>query len=101
MASKNETDRKSAILPMSIPEKFSKTVVPNSSERESKVVCVPKVLFENRIEETLNVKEAAAFLKVSTKTVYAQASDGVLPCQRIGNRYIFLRSELVRFLKGE
>lgn len=60
-----------------------------------------EALFENRIEETLNVKEAAAFLKVSTKTVYAQARDSVLPCQRIGNRYIFLRSELVRFLKGE
>jgi len=60
-----------------------------------------EALFENRIEETLNVKEAAAFLKVSTKTVYAKAQDGLLPCQRIGSRYIFLRSELVKFLKGE
>lgn len=54
--------------------------------------------FEN---ETLNLKEAAAFLRVSTKTVYEKCRDGILPHQRIGNRYIFLRSELIRFLKGE
>lgn len=58
------------------------------------------LFFENQIE-TLNVKEAAAFLKVSTKTVYAQALNGLLPHQRIGSRYIFLRSELVKFLRGE
>lgn len=56
--------------------------------------------FDNQ-KEVLNVKEAAAFLGVSSKTVYAKASDGILPHQRIGSRYIFLRSELIRFLKGE
>ena len=51
--------------------------------------------------EILNVEEAANFLKVSTKTVYRHARYGALPHQRIGSKYIFLRSELIRFLKGE
>jgi len=60
--------------------------------------CRALLIFENQI---LNVSEAAAFLRVSTKTVYQKSKDGLLPHQKIGNRYIFLRSELVRFLKGE
>ncbi len=59
-----------------------------------------KPLFENR-DETLNVKQAAAFLGVSDKTVYEKSKDGLIPHQRLGARYIFLRSELVRFLKGD
>ena len=51
--------------------------------------------------EILSVKAAACFLGISTKTVYKQAMLGVLPHRRIGNRYLFLRSELVRFLKGD
>ena len=58
------------------------------------------LLFDNR-DETLNVKRTALFLGVSEKTVYQKARDGLIPHQRIGSRYIFLRSELVRFLKGE
>lgn len=58
------------------------------------------LLFDN-LDETLNVKQVAAFLGVSVKTVYEKSKDGLLPHQRVGNRYIFLRSELVRFLKGD
>lgn len=60
-----------------------------------------KMLFENRIEEKVfNVKEAAAFLKVSTKTVYSKVKSGRIPHQKIGSRILFLRSELIRFFKG-
>ncbi len=51
--------------------------------------------------EILNVEEAADFLRLSTKSVYKHARYGALPHQRIGSKYIFLRSELIRFLKGE
>jgi len=61
-----------------------------------------QVIFENRIEkETLNVKEAASFLGVSTKTVYSYVNDGLLPHRRVGSRILFLRSKLVGFLEGE
>ena len=56
------------------------------------------VIFDNRI---MNVKEAADFLRVSTKTIYEKSKDGLIPHQKIGSRYVFLRSELVRFLKGD
>ena len=54
--------------------------------------------FDNEI---MNVKQAAQFLRVSDKTVYEKSKTGIIPHQRIGSKYIFLRSELVRFLKGE
>ena len=57
-----------------------------------------KRFFDNQI---LNVKEAAQLLRVSTKTVYEKSKDGLLPHQKIGSRYIFLRSELIKFLKGD
>jgi excisionase family DNA binding protein len=60
-----------------------------------------KTQFIENQKEVLNAKEAAAFLGVSAKTVYEKALDGILPHQRLGSRYIFLRSELIRFLKGE
>ena len=56
------------------------------------------MVFDNRI---MNVKEAADFLRVSTKTIYEKSKDGLIPHQKIGSRYVFLRSELVRFLKGD
>ena len=55
-------------------------------------------LFDNEI---MKVKEVATFLGVSPKTVYEKSKDGLIPHQKIGNRYIFLRSELIKFLKGD
>jgi len=55
-------------------------------------------LFDNEI---MKVKEVAIFLGVSPKTVYEKSKDGLIPHQKIGNRYIFLRSELIKFLKGD
>ena len=54
--------------------------------------------FDNEI---MNVKQAAHFLRVSTKTIYEKSKIGLIPHQRIGSKYLFLRSELVRFLKGD
>lgn len=61
-----------------------------------------KEFSENRIDnEVMNVKEAATLLGVSTKLVYEKASDGIIPNKRLGNRYLFLRSELIKFIKGD
>lgn len=36
-----------------------------------------------------NAKECAAFLGVSTGTVYTLAANGEIPCRKIGDRYLF------------
>lgn len=36
-----------------------------------------------------NAKECAAFLGISTGTVYTIAQNGEIPCRKIGDRYIF------------
>lgn len=36
-----------------------------------------------------NAKECAAFLGISTGTVYTLAANGQIPCRKIGDRYIF------------
>ncbi len=62
------------------------------------MVCKKTEFFDNKI---MKVKEVASFLGISTKTVYEKSKDGLLPHQKVGNRYIFLRSELIKFLKGD
>jgi len=61
----------------------------------------PQSFFDNQIAVVMDVKDAAKYLRISTKTVYKMAKDGRLKGQAFGNRYRFLRSELDRFLKGE
>jgi excisionase family DNA binding protein len=46
-------------------------------------------------DEILTADEAAALLKVSTKTVLKLARDGDLPAQKVGRAWRFSRSELV------
>jgi excisionase family DNA binding protein len=46
----------------------------------------------------LTVPEAAALLRVSTRTYYAAAARGEVPCTRIGRRIVVSGSALVRLL---
>ena len=48
--------------------------------------------------EILTVKEAAAWLKVSTKSIRQWAEDGTLPGFRIGRTYRFKRAEIEKKL---
>ena len=66
--------------------------------RRRRQISDPNRLFDNEI---LNVKQAAEFLQVCDKTIYEKSKSGLIPHQRIGSKYVFLRSELVRFLKGD
>jgi|GEM_PF-2766221 len=55
------------------------------------------LLFDNQV---MKVSEAAAFLKVSEKTVYRLVQDGILPHQRLGGCIRFSQKELIKFLEG-
>ena len=53
------------------------------------------------MNEVLDLKEAAALLRVHPNTLYAQASVGRVPCRKVGRQYRFIRSALERWLEGQ
>jgi len=51
-------------------------------------------------EEMLTTEEGAKLLRVSTKTVLGLARDGVLPREKVGRAWRFLRSDLLNYPRG-
>lgn len=51
--------------------------------------------------EVLTADEAANLLRVSTKTILTLARDGVLPGEKVGRAWRFLRADLLAYLRGE
>jgi len=51
--------------------------------------------------EVLTTEEAAALLRVSSRTVLALARDGILPGEKVGRAWRFLRSDLLQYLHGQ
>lgn len=49
--------------------------------------------------DTLNAAEAAALLHADTETVLALARRGELPGAKIGKPWVFLRSDMLEFLR--
>jgi excisionase family DNA binding protein len=49
----------------------------------------------------LTADEAAALLRVSTKTVLALARDGTLPGEKVGRAWRFVRDDLLDYVRGE
>lgn len=50
--------------------------------------------------EVLATEEAAALLRVSTKTVLALARGGSLPGEKVGRAWRFLRSDVLAVVRG-
>ena len=50
--------------------------------------------------EVLTTDEAAALLRVSTKTVLALAREGTLPGEKVGRAWRFLRSDVLAVVRG-
>lgn len=50
--------------------------------------------------EVLTADEAARLLRVSTKTVLSLAREGVLPGEKVGRAWRFVRSDLLAHLRG-
>lgn len=51
------------------------------------------------VEEPMDIKEAAAFLKCAVSTIYRDTAAGCIPCIRKGRRVLFLKSDLLEWLK--
>lgn len=52
-------------------------------------------------DEVMNIQEAAAFMKCAVSTVYRDSALGVIPCIKKGRRVLFLRSQLIDWLKSQ
>ena len=48
----------------------------------------------------LTVAEAASFLRVNVKTLYASARAGQIPARKVGGRYVLLRDSLLGWLRS-
>lgn len=51
-------------------------------------------------QEVLTAEEAAALLRVSTKTVLALARAGSLPGEKVGRAWRFVRSDVLDYVRG-
>jgi len=52
-------------------------------------------------DEILTTREAADFLKVSTLTLRRRIQDDSLPAHRMGRKWIFIKSELLEWLRRQ
>ena len=50
--------------------------------------------------EVLTTDEAADLLRVSTKTVLSLAREGILPGDKVGRAWRFLRSDVLALVRG-
>lgn len=50
--------------------------------------------------ETMNVQEAAAFLRLHPETVKKNAREGLLPAAKVGRKWLFLRADLEKWLRA-
>ena len=49
----------------------------------------------------LNINEVADMLRLTPATVYKYASDGTIPCVRVGRNYRFSKELLESWIKSE
>ena len=56
---------------------------------------------ENRAFETMNLIEAAAFLKIHPGTLSVKAASGEIPGSKIGKRWVFVDIDLVIHIRAQ
>lgn len=54
---------------------------------------------KSETQETLNLTQASKVCQISKSRMYDLSRKGNIPCSRIGNRYIFIRTDLMNWLR--
>lgn len=73
--------------------------LPHSSQIDPAAIDASKTLFENQV---LTMKEAAALMQVSVRTIQKRIAHGTIPHKRIGKCIRFSRNQLLAWVaKGE
>jgi excisionase family DNA binding protein len=71
-------------------------------ERQNKLEgLLHQLLLKGKVMETLTCAEAASFLKIHYVTLSVLASSGEVPGAKIGRRWVFLKADLIIFLKSK
>lgn len=52
-------------------------------------------------QETLNLAQAAKVCKISLSKMYLLSRQGNIPSLRIGNRYVFIKADLISWLRNQ
>ncbi len=52
------------------------------------------------VEDVMDISEAAKYLHCAVSTIYRDTALGAIPCIRKGRRVLFLKSDLLIWLKG-
>jgi excisionase family DNA binding protein len=55
----------------------------------------------NRVkgDEILTISQVSKLLKLHPRTIYKLVKNGIIPGRRVGKKWRFLRSEVIKFLK--
>lgn len=73
--------------------------LPRTSQIDPTAIDASKTLFENQV---LTMKEAAALMQVSVRTIQKRIANGTIPHKRIGKCIRFSRDQLLAWVaKGE
>ena len=51
-------------------------------------------------DKILTVEELSKFLKLHQRTIYNLAKKGIIPGKQVGKKWLFLRSEVIKFIQG-
>ena len=51
--------------------------------------------------ETMNLQEAATFLKIHPVTLGTKAAQGVIPGARVGKRWVFVKVDLIDHIRAQ
>ena len=59
------------------------------------------IMDASRIEddEILTVAQVSGFLKLHQRTIYKLVKKGIIPGRQVGKKWLFLRSEVIKFLQ--
>lgn len=51
--------------------------------------------------ETMNLQEAATFLKIHPVTLCSKAAQGIIPGARVGKRWVFVKVDLIDHIRSQ
>jgi excisionase family DNA binding protein len=78
------------------------TTSPAATVAAGLVPAIPATSQQSAIpKDCMNIRELAAYLRVSISTVYHRSASGRIPVNRIGTRLVFRRAEVEAWLQAE
>jgi len=85
---------------MSNPFEELASRIENRIDRFEELFLSPKSKSQE-FNETLNIPQASKVCKISVSKTYDLARRGIIPASRIGNRYVFIKSDLINWLRTQ